>query len=575
MTKSKQVVVWSAWALLWPASLIFLFDTFGSSLEGNVLGVTAFIILAAIVALFPLQIGDNPVFFTHGIALAAFLYFGLLAEILVSQAALIMLMFKLRVDKSSLYRIPINFLMFLFLSITSAMIYYALGGTHGRSVLSSGASALPIIAYALSQILLNQFTIKGIAKWLYGKTIKWVDRGFIWDLLTGCLVLPIGLVLYIVYSIVGVSAIFFVGIPFIFISGMLMLYHNSNQMNTYLKKTSNIGHELTGKLGVREVLDLFVERISELLPLDYVYIYDVVSEDRLKLIRFFDKSKKLAFPHVQLMKGECMSGHTWWEGKSFHFHNRKQWEHLRGIYTPADAESVLSIPIERNNEIVGIISIYSKKKRAFMQFQFIILNILSSYLGVAIDNARHYELKKSESERCPLTNLYNYRFLEGYMHKLFSKWTTQNAPISLILLDIDHFKQVNDTYGHESGNEILCQFAERIQKFVGNEGIAARYGGEEFAVLLPDKNSEEAVRFAEKLREEIEGEPFHTYEHILSSKLPQKIDLTASIGVATFPDDCDAPMELIRSADRAMYVGAKRRGRNRVASYNNLKKFVQ
>lgn len=543
-------------------------------LTGNWLEIVAFIILASIVALFPLQIGDHPVFFTQGIAFAVFLYYGLFIEIIVSQAAILALMAKMRLGKTNLHRLPINLFMFLMLSVVSAGIYYALGGTHGDTAVDSTSDAIPIVCYALSQIVLNQFSIKFVAKVFYNKEIKWLDRGFTWELLTSTLVLPIGFILYMVFAEFGLSAIFFVGIPFVFISGMLMLYHNSNQINAYLKKTSIIGHELTGKLGVKEVLDIFVERLSELLPVDYIYVYDVSSDNRMNLIRFFDRSNEIDFPNIQLSKGQSISGNTWNEGRSVFYKKKAEWSHLENRYTPDRAESVLSVPIERNNDIVGIITIYSNRKRAFFQFQFMILNILGNYLGVAIDNARHYEKTKEESERCALTGLYNYRYFEDHLDNVFESWQKEQRtdPISMILLDIDHFKQVNDTHGHESGNEVLASLAERLQEVVRGQGTLARYGGEEFVLLLPGYDENEAMDVAHSIRASLIERPFISYEHMSRTPEPIPISVTASIGVATYPDHCEEALDLIRQADRAMYVGAKQRGRDKVASYSDLLK---
>ncbi|WLR46113.1 sensor domain-containing diguanylate cyclase [Halobacillus litoralis] len=577
MTKQKKYAVWFVWASIWPASLVYLYLWLSPVFEGNRIEIAAFIILASIVALFPLQIGDHPVFFTHGIAFAVFLYYGLFIEIIVSQVAILALMAKMRLGRTNLHRLPINLFMFLLISVVSAGIYYALGGTHGPSAVNDTGDALPIVSYALSQIVLNQFSIKFVAKVLYHKEIKWLDKGFVWELLTASLVLPIGFVLYMVYSEFGMSAIFFVGIPFIFISGMLMLYHNSNQVNTYLKKTSIIGHELTGKLGVKEVLDIFVDRLSELLPVDYIYVYDVSKNKRMELIRFFDRSGEIDFPHIQLSKGQSISGNTWQEGKSVFYRKKTEWSHLENQYTPDRAETVLSVPVERNGEIVGVITIYSNKKRAFLQFQFMILNILGNYLGVAIDNARHYEKTKAESEHCALTGLYNYRYFEDHIVNIFEIYQGQEKvePISLVLLDIDHFKRVNDTYGHESGNTVLAALAERLQEVVAGRGTLARYGGEEFVLLLPGHSQSEALEVARSIRKKIIQKPFSSNLHIHETQGPVSISVTASIGVATSPDHCEGPFDLIRQADRAMYIGAKQRGRNRVASYEELIQTVQ
>ncbi len=148
-------------------------------------------------------------------------------------------------------------------------------------------------------------------------------------------------------------------------------------------------------------------------------------------------------------------------------------------------------------------------------------------------------------------------------------------PASLILLDIDHFKSINDTYGHESGNEILCQLGERLINAVSSQGIVAHYGGEEFVILLPQCSTERVLRLDEKIREAIRGESFLSHAHMLSEPTPKKIHITASIGVATYPDHCEELIEITRLADRAMYVGAKQSGRNRVAGYENMRQTVE
>lgn len=157
------------------------------------------------------------------------------------------------------------------------------------------------------------------------------------------------------------------------------------------------------------------------------------------------------------------------------------------------------------------------------------------------------------------------------------QWETDDIkkPIALILLDIDHFKQVNDTYGHESGNEILCLLSERLRMVLSNRGVLARYGGEEFVILLPGYAAGQSINLAEEIKHAISSEPFYSHDHILRWEKVQEINVTASIGVAVYPDDCEEPLELIRHADRAMYVGAKQQGRNKVANYSQMNTNVQ
>jgi diguanylate cyclase (GGDEF)-like protein len=139
----------------------------------------------------------------------------------------------------------------------------------------------------------------------------------------------------------------------------------------------------------------------------------------------------------------------------------------------------------------------------------------------------------------------------------------------LILLDIDHFKAVNDTYGHQSGNEILCELADRLTKMVAGRGTVARFGGEEFVVLLPNMNKTDAYETAELIRQSIANWPFTLYQALNQENKQMQVRITASIGVATAPEDAEDALALVRHADRALYVGAKRAGRNRVAEYSS------
>ncbi|GGF06783.1 hypothetical protein GCM10010954_01540 [Halobacillus andaensis] len=573
----KKLTIYGIWVAVWPLTLYMVFANTSFPIFDYKIDIIGFMILASIVAIFPLLMGDHPVFLTNGVSFAAFLFFGLLVEILVIQVSLIFLMIKLRVGKTNFIRIPLNMLMFLIISLITAGVFYSLGGSHGENALQSGADAVPVMAYALTQIVINQVSLKLIGRYLYRRKVKWVDQGVKWELLTTALVAPVGLMLYFVYTEIGPSAIYLIGFPFLLISIMLRQFHKTSQVNQYLQKTGDIGHELTGKLGVKEVLDVFVERVTSLLPLDYLYIFDVKSDNTMTLVRFFDRIENVQLPELDLVEGKSISVDTLKQGKGKHYHTRKKWKQLENIYTPENVESVMSIPITRQNKTVGIITMYSTQPRAFFKYQYMILNILGSYLAVAIENARHYEKTKTESERCPLTSLYNYRYFENYLQMIAEEWRREekHRPVSQILLDIDHFKLVNDDYGHEAGNEILCELANRLEAIIGPSGVVARYGGEEFVILLPDYPSSEALKAAEEMKEMITSSPFIIHDHILHIEEPVEVFISASIGVASYPENCEDLLELTRHADRAMYVGAKQRGRNRVASYEKIKQTAE
>ncbi|MBB6451925.1 diguanylate cyclase (GGDEF)-like protein [Salirhabdus euzebyi] len=574
MTQQKKLTIWLVWLIVWPTLLFYLYNVLEPSIDGKWFDVISFAILMCIVAFFPIIVGETPIFFIQGISFAVFLYFGLFVEIVLTQIAVIVLMLKLRTGKEDLHRVPVNLTMFLLISIMGAAIFYLLGGTNGEIETFSFEQVLPIISYALAIIVANQILLHLLRMFMTGKTENFFSRSLLWDVITSIVTLPVGFVLYLLYIELGAKAIYFVGIPFIIISVVIMNYYATNKINHYLQKTSEIGHKLTGQLNVKEVLDIFVNEISELLEVDYTYIFDVTnSTETLTLIRFVDADNETPLESVTLKKFDGISGTVYGEGEGVYYSNRIKWEKkVQDSTLTDDAESVISVPIRRNEKIVGIITIVSKNKRTYEKYHYMLVEILANYLAVAIENARHYDSTKRKSERCPLTKLYNLRYLETYLATVFedmkAKGVQENH--SMILLDLDHFKKVNDSYGHESGNEVLRELARRLEEFVGDGNVVARYGGEEFVIFLKDKSKGEAQFEAEKLRRVISDKPFTLTQHIMQTSDPIEVKITASIGVASFPDDCEEPSELIRHADRAMYVGAKRRGRNRVATYEKV-----
>ena len=263
-----------------------------------------------------------------------------------------------------------------------------------------------------------------------------------------------------------------------------------------------------------------------------------------------------------------IAGIVYKKDKSILFSKQSEWRRTATDFLPVDTESIISVPINRNQNLEGILVIASRKKYAFETHQLQILSLLCSYFAVSLEKARYVEEAVSKSERCGLTKLYNYRYLDQQLEiKMNELLNGELRQLSLIMMDIDRFKGINDTYGHQSGNAILFNLARLIEKDIGVKGILARYGGEEFVVILPNYSKKDALILAEQLRAKIEDTPFKISTDLgdLSQEIP--VNITMSIGVSTAPEDCDDAMALIRNADRALYIGAKQKGRNRVAEY--------
>lgn len=166
-----------------------------------------------------------------------------------------------------------------------------------------------------------------------------------------------------------------------------------------------------------------------------------------------------------------------------------------------------------------------------------------------------HEILREQAIRDPLTGLYNLRFLTESMKREIARSARQNDTLSVVLMDIDHFKVFNDTYGHKAGDEILRALGKMLSIQTRAGDIACRYGGEEFMVIMPSAHKEEAFKRAEQWRESFESTQVVNKGELLSA--------TVSAGVATFPNHGSTDDEIWRAADNALYE-AKSAGRNRV-----------
>jgi two-component system cell cycle response regulator len=159
----------------------------------------------------------------------------------------------------------------------------------------------------------------------------------------------------------------------------------------------------------------------------------------------------------------------------------------------------------------------------------------------------------------PLTGLYNRRYMERHLATLIEQAAARGKPLTALVIDIDYFKSVNDTYGHDAGDDVLREFATRIRKSVRNIDLACRYGGEEFVIVMPETDMAVATIVAERLRRRIASESFPIQQGA------RTIAVTISIGIATLDSTDDNVATLLKRADQALYR-AKRDGRNRVAA---------
>ena len=225
------------------------------------------------------------------------------------------------------------------------------------------------------------------------------------------------------------------------------------------------------------------------------------------------------------------------------------------------ARSVLVLPLVRGEQVLGTVTLVSSKAKAYPPAAREMLRVISHQVGVSLQNARMYQSMELRATTDGLTGLTNHRAFQERLEQLHALAERTDQKFSIILTDIDHFKSVNDTYGHPVGDAVLKRVAAIFAQRARKVDIVARYGGEEFVIVLPDTDGEGAAVFANRLREEIAAQSM-TSDH-------GSFGITLSLGVAEFPGDGRDRHELIEKADQALYY-CKEHGRDRVTRVSEL-----
>ena len=213
------------------------------------------------------------------------------------------------------------------------------------------------------------------------------------------------------------------------------------------------------------------------------------------------------------------------------------------------------VPMLKEGELYGVVKVGAKiNGEPFTENDLEFFSTISSQAVIAFENARLYSLAITDS----ITRLYVHRYFQLRLEEEVARSRRYNSTISLLMIDIDHFKPINDNYGHQQGDVILKEMSKIMRKNVRTTDIAARYGGEEFAIILPETTQADAKIVAERIRRDVSN---YDFPSIISGQPP--IKCSVSIGVAGFPLNADSKDQLIQKADSSLYK-AKDAGRNKV-----------
>lgn len=200
------------------------------------------------------------------------------------------------------------------------------------------------------------------------------------------------------------------------------------------------------------------------------------------------------------------------------------------------------------------------------QVVFVVLTFTFMFIVKYVLKSKDFEYTYKLATTDGLTNLYNHRYFQEHLTKCMMKSDKSGTRFSLILIDIDHFKKFNDTYGHQAGDTVLRQVGQTLRKAVKSHDLVARYGGEEMVIVLDGAHTEAAIKIANRICRTIGEKKYDLAEDLT-------VTVTISLGVATYPIDGKTSTELIEFSDQGLYR-AKENGRNQVGALPDIKFIV-
>jgi diguanylate cyclase (GGDEF)-like protein len=322
-----------------------------------------------------------------------------------------------------------------------------------------------------------------------------------------------------------------------------------------------VGKSLFSTLDLQKVLQTIMQKISDLLQPDTwsLLMVEEKTQDLYFEIALGLGAEKLREVHLRL--GEGIAGAAAEHGVPVLVEDiRRDNRFSPGIdeLVQGDAYSVLCVPVISQQQILGVFELVNcLGKRSFSEEDIPILGSLAEYAAIALENARYVQRIHALTIMDDCTALYNARHLNFVLDAEIYRSDRYGYEFSLVFIDLDHFKQVNDVYGHLVGSKLLWTIGAILKGNLRLIDYAFRYGGDEFVVLLPQTNKQNALRVARRLKRLLASKVFFEEENL-------NIKVTASIGVAAFPADGRTPKDILRKADEAMYV-VKNSTRNNIA----------
>lgn len=402
---------------------------------------------------------------------------------------------------------------------------------------------LPIVSTCISFGLAWGLAITGFAS-----IMLWIARYFLADQL----LIPL-------YG-AWVSLFFFAAFGSFYATPFLHRMRTIDELFRRIEELYQLGSEPLHPERLGAALQMAVDTAHVQLEASHtlLYIYSTVS-NMLELRHFQPSDAANEFP-LSVVPGHGVIGHVFQSGMPLLFGELSVGMPISGeVEGQASAyRTFMAVPVRIGGGVVGVLAVYGSSSRdPFTPDDLRLLSLVAAHIASAIENARVLQELQRMAETDQLTGVYNRRYFDLILQREYNRALRYSYPMSLIMLDLDNFKQCNDRFGHTAGDEVLRVVGEVLRKNLRDSDIPARYGGEEFAVILPHTPLTGARVAAERIRKLVEQLKFHFGDP------PVEYQITISGGVAALGPTILSPDDIVRAADEAL-LRAKEKGKNRI-----------
>jgi len=323
-----------------------------------------------------------------------------------------------------------------------------------------------------------------------------------------------------------------------------------NRQNQELTIFHDVAKALTSSLDLDSILQTIMEKMAEYFRPD-TWSLLMVDEERDELyFAIAVGSASEALKNVRLKVGEGIAGHVAKHGERLvvpDVMTDPRFTKRIDEMTKWETHSIVCFPVRSRLRVLGVIQLVNVDMNHFGDQEIFFLQSLCDYAAIAIENARAVEKIQELTITDDCTGLYNARHLYKTLETEVYRSSRFNYEFTVVFIDLDHFKQVNDTHGHLIGSKLLAEIGYLIKAQLRLIDYAFRYGGDEFVVLLPQTGKDSALVVAKRLRDSLRTSMFCKDEGL-------NLNVRASMGVATYPHDAKTPHDIIRQADEMMYL---------------------